>query len=191
MRRLSGWLSVVAFGAACNSNELPASPTAPSSSPSASSSAVSRSMPRSGSRLYSEGNWSPWFFPAWQPGIGEPLVANGTIVDAGVDVNDLCVPNLRRVWDARSSCRRFNVSVPSDGWLRAFLMWDASAPGFNESLAGEVVLVAPDGRMASSSWQHVEEQISAFVKTGNYGVLVFTYVPVSLPFQIKLELRLQ
>ena len=70
-------------------------------------------------------------------------------------------------------------------------MWDASAPGFNESLAGEVVLVAPDGRMASSSWQHVEEQISAFVQTGNYGVLVFTYVPVSLPFQIKLELRLQ
>jgi len=190
VRQFAGCLSVVVLVAACNTNELLVSPTPPPSSLSVS--AVSGSMPRSRPRSLEDsvGNWSPWFYPQWQPGIGDPVAANGTF-SAIVEVNDLCAPSLRRVWDARSSCKRFSVSVPSDGWLGAFLKWDASAPGFSENLAGEVVLVAPDGRMASSSWQHVEEEISAFVRPGNYGVLVMTYVPVSLPFQIKLELRPQ
>jgi hypothetical protein len=99
------------------------------------------------------------------------------------------VPDLRWVWDARASCKRFVVSVPSDGQLDAFLRWDGSAPGFDPSLAGDVVLVAPDGRFATSGWQHTDEHISVLVQPGDYGVLVMSYVPASLPFQIRTELR--
>jgi hypothetical protein len=138
----------------------------------------------------SDGNWSPWYFFAWQwqSGLGEPLVLDRT-VDAIVEVNDLCVPGLRSTWDARSSCKRFVVSVPSDGGLHAFVRWDTSAPGFDPSLSGDVVLVAPDGRFTASGWQHAEEHIYGLVQPGDYGVLVMSYVPANLPFQIRTELR--
>ena len=180
MRVPLGCLSVVMILAGCGTTGLP---TAPSSTP-------FMSVP-SGSMLHFEtlpGNWSPWFYPQWQPGIGQPL-AIGESVSTVVDADDICAPHLRAVWDARSSCKRFNVSVPADGWLDTSLRWDASAAGFDERLAGEFVLVAPDGRMASTDWQHVEQQLSAHVQPGDYGVLVMIYVPVSLPFRIELELR--
>jgi hypothetical protein len=53
------------------------------------------------------------------------------------------------------------------------------------------VLVAPSGRFTASDWRHTEERISALVEPGDYGVLVMSYVPVSLPFQIKVERRPQ
>jgi hypothetical protein len=134
------------------------------------------------------GHWLPWFFSQWQPGVGEPFHL-GERADSTVDVNDLCVSNLRSTWDARASCKRFTVSVRSDGWLAAFLRWDPSAPGFDPSLSGDVVLVAPDGRFAASDWQHTEESIDALVHPGEYGVLVMSYVPATLPFQIRVELR--
>jgi hypothetical protein len=147
-------------------------------------------MPPTGLRSVdgSDGNWSPWFFRSWQPGIGEPLGPNATI-DAVVAANDICVSNLRVVWDARSSCKRFLVSMPSEGRLQAFLSWDAAAPGFDESLAGEVVLVANAGRFAASDWQRTELDIWALVQPGDYTVLVMTYVPVSLPFRLRTEFR--
>ena len=141
--------------------------------------------PGSGSRppillsLESDGNWLPWYWRAWQPGTGEPLNPGATI-DAVVEANDVCVFNLRAVWDARSSCRRYLVSVPSAGRLRAWLRWDTSAPGFDESLAGGVVFVARDGRFASSDWQRSELDVCARVEPGDYTVLVITYVPASL-----------
>jgi hypothetical protein len=110
-------------------------------------------------------------------------------VDSTVDVNDLCVPDLRFVWDARASCKRFVVSVSNSGWLDASLLWDPTAPGFDASLSGDVVLVAPDGRFADSDWQHTEEHISVSVEPGDYGVLVMSYVPASVPFQIRIQLR--
>ena len=194
MRWPCRWLSVVVLGAAaCDSNGLPESPTAPSLSLSASASASAElaSMPQFGPPPNSDGNWSPWFFPAWQAGIAASLAPDGSVVDAVVEVDDLCVSYIRATWDARTSCKRFTVSVPSDGWLDASLRWDTTAPGFDPSLSGDVVLVAPSGRFTASDWRHTEEQISALVEPGDYGVLVMSYVPVSLPFQIKLELRPQ
>ena len=190
MRQFSWWLSLVVLGAACNSNSLSLSPTAPSSS--LSGLAASGAMLQSGLPANSEGNWSPWYFPAWQPGIGEPLTTNGgMVVDSVVEVNDLCVSHIRLTWDARTSCKRFIVTITSIGWLDAFLRWDSSAPGFDPFLSGDVVLVAPSGRFTASDWRHTEEHVFALVEPGDYGVLVMSYVPVSLPFQIKVERRPQ
>jgi hypothetical protein len=113
------------------------------------------------------------------------------VVDSVVEVNDLCVSHIRSTWDARTSCKRFTVTITSIGWLDAFLRWDSSAPGFDPSLSGDVVLVAPSGRFTASDWRHTEEHVFALVEPGDYGVLVMSYVPVSLPFQIKVERRPQ
>jgi hypothetical protein len=135
-------------------------------------------------------SWSPWFYPVWQPGLGEPFVL-GASLDAVVEQDDLCAPNLRTVWDARASCRRFQVSIDAEGWLDISLRWDAAAEGFDPGLAGDVVLVAPNGNMAASGWQHLEESVSARVQPGNYGILVMSYVRATLPFQISAVLRPQ
>ncbi len=177
MRRLLGYLPVVVLTAACSATDMPVSPTA-----------TPGSSPRYGIRNLegSDPGWSPWFYPQWQPSIGEPLGENG-LTDSIVEVGDICAPNLRWVWDARSSCKRFLISVSGDGWLQASLRWDTSAPGFDESLAGEVVLVAPDGRMASSAWQRADVAVRVPVQRGDYGALVMTYVPVNQPFQLAME----
>jgi hypothetical protein len=187
MRQLFGWVSVLVLTAGCSGSGLPTSPTTPSSPPSLSGAPPSIRPPGLRSADVSEG-WLPWYFRQWQPGIGEPLDPNATI-DAIVQANDVCVSNLRQVWDARSSCKRFLVSVPSEGRLNAFLRWDVSASGFDETLAGEVVLVANDGRFASSGWQKPQLDVWAPVSPGDYTVLVITYVPVSLPFQLKMDFR--
>ena len=188
MRQLSAWLSALMLAAGCSANQqLPLAPTPASSA--VSFSLQSASSPTEIRPLdVSIGNWLPWYWGAWQPGAGEPLDASATI-DGVVAANDVCVSNLRQVWDARSSCRRFLVSVPSEGRLEASLRWDASAPGFDESLAGEVVFVARDGRFASSDWQRSKVDAWAEVEPGDYTVLVITYVPVSLPFQLTMTLR--
>jgi len=175
MRLLFGWL-VVVLASGCSSN-LALSPTAPSIQSTATPLAARDP----------EG-WSPWFFPGWQPGIGEPLTP-GTTVDAIVQGGEQCVADLRRVWDAGASCKRLVVSVPSTGTLEAFLQWDASAPGFYASLAGDVVLVKPDGQFADSDWQQTEVHISASVQPGEYGVLVMSYADASLPFRLTVDLR--
>jgi len=177
MRRLTLWLPFVVLAWGCGTNSLP---FAPSAAPSPFTPSVVASV--------DSDNWSPWFFSGWQPGIGRAL-ALGTSVDAMVDVGDECVPNLRWTWDARASCKRFTVSVPSEGRLDAFLRWDDAAPGFDPTLSGDVVLVAPNGRFTASDWQHADEHIFAFVQPGEYGVLVMSYVPASLPFQIRTEFR--
>lgn len=177
MRQLIGWLCVSVLTSACTANSLPLSPSAPSSV----------FGPSRGASVDS-GNWTPWFFNGWQPGLGPALVL-GTTVEAMVEVDDVCVANLRQTWDARASCKRFVVSVSSHGWLEASIRWDPTAPGFDPSLSGDVVLVAPDGRFTASGWQHTEEQISGRVQPGNYGVLIMSYVPASLPFQITTDLR--
>lgn len=186
MRRLLRYLPVVVLTAACSATDMPVSPTATPSSGAAS--AMSGSIPRFGIRSLegSDPGWSPWFYPQWQPSIGEPLGENG-LADSIVEVGDICAPNLRWVWDARSSCKRFLISVSGDGWLQASLRWGTSAPGFDEGLAGEVVLVAPDGRMASSAWQRADVAVRVPVQRGDYGALVMTYVPVNQPFQLGME----
>jgi hypothetical protein len=186
MPRLLRHLPVVVLTAACSATDMPVSPTSTPSS--VASSAVSRSIPRFGTRSLegSDPSWSPWFYPQWQPSIGEPLGENSH-TDSIVEAGEICVPNLRWVWDARSSCKRFLISVSGDGWLQASLQWDTSAPGFDESLAGEVVLVAPDGRMASSAWQRARVAVRVPVQRGDYGALVMTYVPENQPFQLRIE----
>ena len=79
--------------------------------------------------------------------------------------------------------------MSADGWLNAFLLWDIAARGFDPSLAGEVVLVAPSGYFAASDWKNTDAHVFARVQPGNYGVLVMSYVPASLPFQISTEFR--
>jgi hypothetical protein len=182
VRHLLGWFSLAVFAAGCSTGEL--LPTTPSQTGSPLATAVQFNA----TRLQSNGNWLPWFFPVWQPGVGERLVL-GTNINSVVAADDLCVPNLRSVWDAGSSCKRFVVSVTSDGWLNASLKWDTSAPGFDPARSGEVVFVAADGRFAASDWLHAEEHLAALVEPGDYGVLVMSYAPASLPFQINLELN--
>jgi hypothetical protein len=47
-----------------------------------------------------EGNWTPWFFSLWQPGLGEPLGV-GTTINAAVETGELCVPDIYWQWGAR------------------------------------------------------------------------------------------
>jgi hypothetical protein len=106
-----------------------------------------------------------------------------------VEANEQCVPDIYQKWGARG-CARFVVSVPSDGWLHAFLRWDSSAPGFDLKQAGEVVLVAPTGRFAASDLEREEVELSALVEPGIYDVLVMSYTSgVRLPFQLRAELQ--
>jgi hypothetical protein len=187
MRQWFGWVavgSIVVLTTGCGAGALPTNP----SSALASSSRTATSLPIGTRTLETADSWLPWSFPEWQPGPGEPLGLSATI-DSVVEANDVCVPNLRRVWDAQSSCKRFLVSVPSAGWLYGSLLWDASAPGFTLNSAGDVVLVRHDGRFASSDWQRTEVEVSARVEPGDYTVLVMIYVPVSLPFQLRMDLR--
>ena len=177
MRLLFGWLSVMVLASGCSSN-LALSPTAASTQSTAPSPHLAAGA----------GEWSPWYFWGWQPGICEPLTP-GVNVEAIVQAGEQCVAGLRQTWDARASCRRFVVSVHSTGTLTAFLQWDASAPGFDASRAGDLVFVKPDGQFADSDWQQTEVRMSSSVQPGDYGVLVMTYVPASLPFQIRVDLR--
>lgn len=134
------------------------------------------------------GNWTPWFFNDWQPGIGDRL-ALGQGVTSSVRPDDLCVVRIRLTWDGRTSCRRFALTVSSDGRLDVFLKWDVTATGFDPLLSGDVIIVAPNGRFAASDWTHGEEHVYVLLRAGEYGVLVMNYVPVSLPFQLRTEFR--
>jgi hypothetical protein len=176
MRLLLRWLSVVVLVSGCSQSGMPVSPTTAPSQP-----------PAPAQRGPDEGNWSPYFFKGWRPGIGEPL-SPGVTVNSVVQADDVCVADLRWSWDARSSCKRFVVSVPVAGTLETFLHWDASAPGFDINLAGDVVLVKPSGQFADSDWLQTDVHVAVRVEPGDYGVLVMTYVPASLPFQIRTEL---
>ena len=178
MRTLVGWFSVVLFSCGCNGNDLPLTPTPTPAVPVAPTSALPNR---------DAGNWTPWSFAPWQPGLGAPLELNAT-VNATVDEGDICVPDIYQQWGARS-CQRFVVRVTSVGWFHGFVRWDASATGFDQSLAGEVVLVAPTGRFATSDWKHIDTEVVAKVDSGAYDVLAMSYVPATLPFQIRGELR--
>jgi hypothetical protein len=124
----------------------------------------------------------------WHPAVG-PALALNTTVNAIVDVDELCVPDIYRQWGARA-CERFVVTVPTDGWLHASLKWDPSAPGFDLRLVGEVVLVASTGQFASSDWQKADVDIRAPVVPGIYDLLVLAYSQaVALPFQLRTELQ--
>ena len=81
--------------------------------------------------------------------------------------------------------------MSSHGRLDVYLHWDVSAPGYIPVLSGDVVVVAPDGRFAASDWTHSDEHVWVLLRPGEYGVLVMTYVPASLPFQVNTEFRPQ
>jgi hypothetical protein len=183
MRQWLGCGAVLVLTAACGGTGLPTAPSASSFSP---GSVIS--LPAATRPLEMADGWLPWSFPQWQPGLGESLNLDTTIGSV-VEENDVCVFNLRQVWDSRSSCRRFVVSVPSTGWLYGYLTWDASAPGFTPYSAGEIVLVRQDGRFAASAWLRPDLEVAARVEPGDYTVLVITYGPVSLPFQLTMNLR--
>ena len=173
MRQWLVWLPVLVFTCGCGSN----SPVAPTPTPTA---------PVAGASSRPEQNWSPWIFPQWQAGTGERLALD-TTVSSTVTAGDICVFNLRFVWDRRASCKRFIVSAPVEGRLDVFLRWDPSAPGFDPTLIGDAVLIAPDGRFNASPSLQVDEHTWALVDPGSYGVLVMSYVDTNLPFQIRTE----
>jgi hypothetical protein len=173
MRQPLGWLAVAMLSWGCSADPVLFSPTARFGA---------SVRPFSNLEVPPDG-WLPWYWPEWQPGAGEPLVPGATL-NAVVEANDICVANVRRVWDARSSCRRYVVEAPSTGRFDATLVWDQTAPGFDLRLAGEVVLVAPNGRFASSDWQQLDLHVFAVVEPGTYGLVIISYAPVSLPFQL-------
>ena len=176
MRRPLRWVVFVLFAGGCSGGSFPSSPVAPTTAPT--TTAVAGPLNRDSA------NWSPWSFWGWQPGLGDPLPLDA-LVDGTVVEGDQCVAHIRSTWDWRTSCTRFFVSVPLGGRLDAFLQWDTSAPGFDPSLSGDVVLVAPNGRFTASDWQHAEEHIFALVQPGEYGVVVMSYTPATLPFRIR------
>ena len=181
MRQFCGWLVIVLFACACDSNRVPFGPTAmPTPAPAATSPPAYTG--------YTGGNWKFYSFNPWQPAVG-PALALNTTVNAIVDVGELCVPDIYRQWGARA-CERFVVTVPTDGWLHASLKWDPSAPGFDLGLVGEVVLVASTGQFASSDWHKAVVDIRAPVVPGVYDLLVLAYSQqVALPFQLGTELQ--
>ena len=183
MRKWIGSLSTVAvLASGCGGNELPVAPTpAPSLAPPVTSALLP---------FRDAGNWTPWSFAPWQPGPGAPLDVGATI-NAAVDVDELCVSDIYWQWGARA-CQRFVIHAPTAGWLHGLLRWDTSAPGFDLSLAGEVVLVATSGRFATSDWKQVELEVFARVEPGSYDILVLSYAQATrLPFQLRTELRSQ
>jgi hypothetical protein len=109
-------------------------------------------------------------------------------VTSTVVAGDVCVSHLRTTWDYRVSCRRFTIEAPVQGKLEAFLTWDPSAPGFNPTLVGDVVFIAPNGQFNASPGLSVDEYNWALVDPGTYGVLVMSYVEATLPFQLRMEL---
>ena len=180
MRQLWGWCSVGVFACSCSGDNLPLAPTPTASAPVV---VTTPTLP-----LRDSGNWTPFFFARWQPGIGAPLALNAPI-DAAVEMNELCIPDIYQQWGGRA-CKRFVVTVPSDGWLHAFLRWDSSAAGSDPNLAGEVVFVAQTGRFAVSDWkQTTDAEVFAKVEPGPYDILVIPSVDARFPFQLKAELR--
>ena len=166
--------------ASCGSNGVTRTQTGPSGiGPSPSPSALTGQLkqPDNG-----------WIFPQWQPGLGEPLLIGATVQSA-VEADDTCVPDLRSVWDAHASCKRFAVTASTRGRLDVHLRWDVSAPGYVPTLSGDVVMVAPDGHFADSDWTHGEEHLWVSVRPGEYGVLVMSYVPARLPFELSTSFR--
>ena len=179
MRLWVAWLPLVIVGSGCTGGmEMPAAPSpgAPSSAPLAKSASWSPDI----------GNWTPFFFPAWEVGIGE-ILTPGRTVSSTVIAGDVCVSHLRNTWDYRVSCRRFTIEAPVQGKLEAFLHWDPSAPGFTPGLTGDVVFIRPDGRFTASSGVAVDEYNWALVDPGTYGVLVMSYVDATLPFELRME----
>ena len=53
--------------------------------------------------------------------------------------------------------------------------WGASAPGFDPTLAGEVVLVAATGRFATSEYKRIDTEVFAKVEATTYDILVMSY----------------
>ena len=179
MRQFMWWFPLVVFGYGCSDNNLPLTPTG------ASAHAVTPGGPLP---TRDEGNWTPWLFTGWQPAVGAPLGPNATI-NAAVEIGELCVSDIYWQWGARA-CKRFVVSVPSDGWLHGFLHWDTTAAGFALNLVGEVVLVQRSGRFATSEWHQVDAHVFAKVEPDVYDLLVLSYSDeVRLPFQLRTELR--
>jgi hypothetical protein len=185
MRQASCWiLCLTWFASGCGSNGVTGTQTGPSqtgASPSPSALTGQLSQP-------DNGNWLVWAFPQWQPGLGERLLIGATI-QSTVEENEICEPTLRSVWDARASCKRFTLTASAGGRLDVHLRWDASAPGYVSTLSGDVVAVAPDGHFADSDWTHEEEHLWVSVRSGEYGLLVMSYVPARLPFQLSTEFR--
>ena len=104
-------------------------------------------------------------------------------------MNELCIPDIYQQWGGRA-CKGFVVSVPSGGWLHAFLRWDPSASGFDPKFSGEVVVVASTGRFAVSDWmQTTAAEVFAKVEPGPYDILVIPSVDARFPFQLRAELR--
>jgi hypothetical protein len=80
MRQLLWWFPLVVFSDGCSNNNLPLTPTAPV----ASTSAATLNPPAANRDA---GNWTPWLFTSWQPGVGPPLGLNVTI-NAAVEPNE-------------------------------------------------------------------------------------------------------
>jgi hypothetical protein len=180
MRPWLAWLPLVVFGWGCSGGmDTPSAPTVHAVMLPANANAAPWS--------FDVRNWSPFYFPGWQVGIGEVLVP-GTTISSTVVAGDVCVSHLRMTWDYRVSCRRFTLEAPVHGKLEAFLNWDASAPGFDLTLAGDVVFIAPSGQFTASSGASAEEYKWALVDPGHYGVLVMSYANSTLPFQLRMEL---
>jgi len=66
---------------------------------------------------YTGGNWQSYSFKPWHPAVGPALALTPT-VNAIVNVDELCVPDIYQQWGARA-CDRFVVTVPTDEWLHA------------------------------------------------------------------------
>ena len=178
MRQWTAWVPVVTLVVSgCDSDKLLVAPTSTPAPAAAAAPQPSRDA----------GNWTPFSFAPWQPGLGAPLGLGATI-NAAVDVEELCVSDIYRQWGARA-CKRFVIQVPSVGWLHGLVRWDTSAPGFDLSLAGEVVLVASTGRFATSEWGRADNEVFARVEPGSYDMLVMSYVHARLPLQLRTELR--
>jgi hypothetical protein len=179
MRQWLAWLPLVAFGWGCDGGmDIPSAPTPSAVLPPSANAAPWSPDVR---------NWSPFYFPAWQPGIGEVLIP-GSTVSSTIVAGDVCVSHLRMTWDSRVSCRRFTIDVPVQGKLEAFLRWDAAARGFNPALVGDVVFIAPNGQFNASPGLSADEYNWATVDPGPHGVLVMSYVDATLPFQLRMEL---
>ena len=82
-------LGAVLFTCACNGNTLSVAPTSTPTRP------PTASVPPLPFR--DAGNWTPWSFAPWQPGLGVPLSLNIT-VNPTVDIEELCVPDIYQQW---------------------------------------------------------------------------------------------
>jgi hypothetical protein len=118
--KIVGVFSLAVLVCGCGSTGAPLSQTGPSPTPNTSVGQVNEP---------DSGNWLAWVFQLWQPGLGEPL-ALGATVQSVVEHNDICVENLRSGWDARASCKRFELTASTRGRLDVNLRWDVAAPGY-------------------------------------------------------------